>query len=96
MAKDQRSRHILGVTNPPRSHPTDEVEGCVKRISLISCSMRLPRSFIKAMADCLTAAKLRTVLNGWKPNCSMNYEYVFAWDPDLDISAIEIDWKHRS
>ena len=27
------------------------------------------------------ATELRANLDGWKPNCSMNYEYVFAWNP---------------
>lgn len=27
------------------------------------------------------ASELRAHLDGWQPNCSMNYEYVFAWKP---------------
>lgn len=29
----------------------------------------------------LDASELRATLDGWQPNCSMNYEYVFAWNP---------------
>lgn len=27
------------------------------------------------------ASALRANVDGWQPNCSMNYEYVFAWNP---------------
>lgn len=40
----------------------------------------------------LDAGELRASLGGWQPNCSMNYEYVFAWKPSFDPSAIDIDW----
>ena len=39
------------------------------------------------------AGALRANLDGWKPNCSMNFEYVFAWHPSLDPSTLEINWK---
>lgn len=41
----------------------------------------------------LDGSELRVTLDGWKPNCCVNYEYVFAWNPDFDIYAIEINWK---
>jgi hypothetical protein len=41
----------------------------------------------------LDASELRATLDGWKPNCSMNFEYVFAWNPCLDPSTLGINWK---
>jgi hypothetical protein len=41
----------------------------------------------------LDGGELRATLDGWKPNCCMNFEYVFAWNPDLDIDALQINWK---
>jgi hypothetical protein len=41
----------------------------------------------------LDASELRAALDGWKPNCSMNFEYVFAWNPSVDPAALEINWK---
>lgn|SRR5208282_189536 len=39
------------------------------------------------------AGALRATLDGWKPNCSMNFEYVFAWNPSFDPSTLAINWK---
>jgi hypothetical protein len=41
----------------------------------------------------LDAGEVRAVLDGWKPNCSMNFEYVFSWKPSIDPSALAINWK---
>jgi hypothetical protein len=41
----------------------------------------------------LEASELKAALDGWQPNCSMNYEYVFAWKPSIDPSTLEINWK---
>jgi hypothetical protein len=33
-------------------------------------------------------------LDGWKVNCSMNYEYVFARHPESNLDVGAIDWEH--
>ncbi len=37
---------------------------------------------------------LQAVAPALKPNCSMNYEYRFAWNDDCDPESLEIDWKN--
>ncbi len=41
----------------------------------------------------LNATEMRAALDGWKPNCSMNYEYVFVWKPSFDLLSLNINWK---
>jgi hypothetical protein len=41
----------------------------------------------------LNASEMRAALDGWKPSCSMNYEYVFVWKPSFDLSSLNINWK---
>jgi hypothetical protein len=36
---------------------------------------------------------LQVVSSALQPNCSMNYEYRFAWNDDCDLATLEIDWK---
>ena len=37
--------------------------------------------------------ELKISRDEWQPHCSTNYEYVFAWNPSLDPSSLEINWK---
>jgi hypothetical protein len=39
------------------------------------------------------AGELRATLQGWQSNSLMNFEYVFAWKSEFDLSVLEIDWK---
>ena len=41
----------------------------------------------------LNASEMRASLDGWRLNCSMNYEYVFVWKPSFDLSSLNINWK---
>jgi len=43
--------------------------------------------------ELLNAVELRNTLDGWQPNCSLNYEYVFVWKPTLDPSRLEVNWS---
>ena len=45
------------------------------------------------------ASELRANLDGWQPNCAMNYEYVFAWKPSAKKrlkSGTECKWVDLS
>jgi hypothetical protein len=45
------------------------------------------------------ASELRESLDGWRPNCSMNYEYVFTWNPSAKRrlkSGINCKWAELS
>lgn len=44
----------------------------------------------------LDGGDLRMTLEGWEQNCCANCEYHFAWNPDLDIEAIDVNWKRPS
>jgi hypothetical protein len=41
----------------------------------------------------INTAKLRSAIDRWQPNSSMNFDYWFAWNPSFDPSSIEINWK---
>ena len=41
----------------------------------------------------INTAELCSAIDEWQPHCSTNYEYVFAWNPSLDPSSLEINWK---
>ena len=47
----------------------------------------------QGMGQMLDVSELITAFDGWKPNCSANYEYVFAWNPDFDVDSLQINWK---
>ena len=42
--------------------------------------------------DLISTAELSWAVK-WQPNCSMNFEYWFAWNPSFDPSALEINWS---
>ena len=41
----------------------------------------------------INTAELRSAIDRWQPNSSMNFDYWFAWNPSFDPSSIEINWK---
>jgi len=41
----------------------------------------------------LDGYEMMVSLDGWKPNCSMNYEYVFARNSHSDITWVEVNRK---
>ena len=47
----------------------------------------------RGMGRLLDVSELINAFDEWKPNCCMNYEYVFCWNPDLDIDELQINWK---
>ena len=43
----------------------------------------------QGLGHILDVGEIRVALDGWKPNCSMNYEYIFMWKDDLEAARLK-------
>ena len=93
MAKKQRPPLIRADYQPVIASSSERREAPLEE--------KLPDTLLDAVAEIVhqgygrmfDIGGLRATLDGWQPNCSMNYEYVFAWQPSFDLSMLKINWK---
>ena len=93
MAKKQRphqDRKSATESSSKRKAAQAEEMAAVRLLDAVAEIVHLGFGYLFDEAE---AATLFGALNGWKPNCCMNYEYVFAWNPVFNIHAIEINWQ---
>jgi hypothetical protein len=93
MAKKQRPPQIRADYQPAMASSSERREA--------SPDEKLPETLLDAVGEIVhqgygrmfDVGELRATFDGWQPNCSMNYEYVFAWKPSFDLSMLKINWK---
>lgn len=90
MAKKRQAHQPLRNLGPTSMSPTNAQPDMDVSISVIDAVAEIVHQGFGRLLD---ATELRAVLDGWRPHCSMNYEYVFAWKPSFDPSALEINWN---